>query len=107
MRRAERGNRGDRELIGALVHLMPGVALDPMPAHVVLPERRIEPFPEVDVLHRLLVGGLPAVALPAVDPFRNAIMDVFAVSVQLDRAGFLRASRAAIAPISSMRLLVV
>ena len=39
MRRAERGNRGDRELIGALVHLMPGVALDPMPAHVVLAER--------------------------------------------------------------------
>ena len=33
-------------------------------------ERRIEPLPQVDVLHRLLVGGAPAVPLPAVDPGR-------------------------------------
>ena len=29
---------------------------------------RVERLPEVDVLHRLLVGGLPAVPLPAMDP---------------------------------------
>ena len=32
--------------------------------------RVIEPLPEVVVLDRLLVGGLPAVLLPAVDPAR-------------------------------------
>ena len=36
-------------------------------------ERGVEPLPEVDVLHRLLVGGLPAVALPAVNPLRDAV----------------------------------
>src|SRR4051812_20279630 len=39
LRRADRDNRGDGELVGALVHLMSGVTLDPMPAHVVLAER--------------------------------------------------------------------
>ena len=39
MRRADRGNRGHGELIGALVHLMPGMTLDPMPAHLVLAEQ--------------------------------------------------------------------
>jgi hypothetical protein len=47
---------------------MAGMALDPVPAHLMGLQRGIEALPQVDVLHRLLVGGLPAVLLPAVDP---------------------------------------
>ena len=34
-------------------------------------ERGVEPPPQIVVLDRLLVGGLPAVLLPAVNPFRR------------------------------------
>jgi hypothetical protein len=77
-------------LVGAFIHRMPGVTLDPVPADVVLAERCIEPFPEIHVLHRLLVGGPPAVAFPAVDPLRDAVMHIFAVGVQFDRAWLLQ-----------------
>src|SRR6185437_14218065 len=76
------GSRRDqavaRELIGALVHGMTGVALHPVPAHLVMAERGIEPLPQIDILHRLLVGGAPAVLLPAVDPASNAAAHIFA-----------------------------
>jgi hypothetical protein len=71
---------------------MAGVAFDPVPLDVMPLDGSVEPLPQIDVLDRLLVGGLPAVALPAVNPFRYAVVDVLAV---------------AIAPINSMRLLVV
>jgi len=44
LRGADRGDGCDGELIGALVHLMSGVPLDPMPAHVVLAEREALPL---------------------------------------------------------------
>ena len=69
----ERRHALARQFIGALVVIMAGMALDPVPADLVAMERRIEPLPEFDVLHRLLVGGLPAIALPAVDPFGDAV----------------------------------
>ena len=47
--------------------------------------RRVEPLPELDILHRLLVGGAPAVALPAVDPLRDAVAQILAVGVKVDR----------------------
>ena len=57
--------RGDnaftRQLIGPLVHGMTGMAFDPVPVHLVMAERLIEPLPQVDVLDRLLVRGTPAV----------------------------------------------
>src|SRR6185312_576443 len=57
-----------RQLIGALVFGVAGVALDPVPAHLMRFQRGIEPLPQFDILDRLLVGGAPAVFLPAVDP---------------------------------------
>jgi len=65
------------ELVGALVLGVTGVALDPVPMHLVRLQRGIEALPELGVLYRLLVGG------------------------------FFKASSAEIAAISSMRLLVV
>ena len=70
-------------------------------------ERGIEPLPEIDILDRLLVGGAPAVALPVaiqrVMPLRRYWLSV----CRSTRHGRFNASRAAIAAISSMRLLVV
>src|SRR5438874_2030997 len=57
-----------RELVGALVHQVAGMASNPVPAHVVALERGVEPLPQVDILDRLLVGCAPAVALPIADP---------------------------------------
>src|SRR5690349_5903459 len=34
----------------------------------------VQPLPQIDVLHRLPVGGAPALALPAIDPLRNALL---------------------------------
>src|ERR1700752_4987402 len=50
-----------RQLIGALVFGMAGVALDPVPAHFVRLQRGIEALPQFGILDRLLVGGAPAV----------------------------------------------
>ena len=54
-------------------------------------ERRVEALPQLGVLHRLFVGGLPAVLLPAVNPFADAVLHVDGVDVHLDRAGPLQA----------------
>lgn len=70
-------------------------------------QRGVEALPQLDILDRLLVGGAPAVALPAVDPAGDALADILAVGGEVDTQGFFRASSAEIAAINSMRLLVV
>src|SRR5262249_4365853 len=62
------------------------MAGQPMPVHLVLLERRVEPLPQIDIADRLPVGGAPAVAFPAVDPFGDAAAQVLAVRIELDRA---------------------
>src|ERR1700682_2474499 len=79
-----------RQLVGALIRVMAGVALDPVPAHLVLMQRRVQPLPQVDVLDRLLVRRTPAVLLPAMDPAGDALTDVLAVGVEVDGAGFFQ-----------------
>src|SRR6202171_2428360 len=76
-----------RQLIGALVGVVAGVALDPMPAHLMLVQRCVEALPQVDVLDRLFVRGAPAVLLPAIDPAGDALTHILAVGVEIDRAG--------------------
>ena len=79
-----------RQLVGALVLVVAGVALDPVPAHLMLVQRGVQPLPEVDILDRLLVGGPPAVPLPAMDPAGDALMDILAVGVEIDGARLLQ-----------------
>src|SRR5882724_5564767 len=74
------------ELVGALVLVMAGVALDPVPAHLVRLQRRIEPLPQLGVLDRLLVRGAPAVFLPAMDPAGDALAHILAVGIEIDLA---------------------
>jgi hypothetical protein len=62
------------------------MTLHPVPADLVLAERGIEALPEIDILHRLLVGGAPAVLLPFRDVFGDAVAQVLAVGMQIDTA---------------------
>ena len=75
-----------RARVGALVEIMAGMAAHPVPAHLMLVDRGIETLPQIVVLHRLAVGGFPAVALPLVDPAHDAVAQVLAVGVNVDHA---------------------
>jgi len=56
---------------------------------------RFEFAPQVGILHRLAVGGLPAVALPAVDPGLDPVLHVLRIGVEIDLArGLQRFQRA-------------
>ena len=80
----------------------------PSATDVVPRDERLELAPQVGVLHRLLVRGLPAVALPAVDPGLDAVLHVLRVGVEVDVAtARFSDSSARITAVSSMRLLVV
>jgi len=59
-----------------------GVAAYPLPGDDVPGRRGVEPLPEIDVLHRLLVGGQPASLLPAVDPLGDAVAQILAIAVE-------------------------
>src|SRR6267142_6917460 len=84
------GNALARQLIGAFVGVVAGVALDPMPAHLVLMPQPIQPLPQIDVLDRLFVRGAPAVLFPAMDPAGDALTHILAVGVEIDRARLLQ-----------------
>src|SRR5260221_3867701 len=69
------------ERVSTLVLRMTRVSLDPVPLHAVRAVQFVELLPQIDILHRLLVRGAPALALPAADPFRNALLHVLRVGV--------------------------
>ena len=79
----------------------------PMEAHLVPFPQGVEALPQLGVLDRLLVGGLPAVLLPAVDPGRDPVAQILAVGMESTTLGRFSASSAEMAASSSMRLLVV
>src|SRR3982074_720949 len=64
-----------RQLIGTLVLDVAVVAPDPVPAHLVRFQSRVQPLPRFDFFPRFLVGGAPAVLLPAVDPAGDTLAD--------------------------------
>src|SRR5690606_37096577 len=80
------GNAPVRQPVGALVPRVPGVAPDPVPLDLVLARELVEAAPEVDVLHGLAIRGGPALALPGVDPFRDALLHVLRVGVETHAA---------------------
>ena len=65
---------------------MAGVTAQPVPMHFVALQRRVELLPQVDVAHRLPVGGAPAIAFPDMDPFGDAAAQVLAVGMEIDDA---------------------
>src|SRR2546428_2927980 len=75
-----------RQLVGPLVLGVTGMALHPVPLHIVQGCQLVEPLPQVDILHRLLVGGAPAAALPVMHPFRDSLGHVQGIGIDLDSA---------------------
>ena len=66
------------------------MALDPEPGDIMLLLCRIQALPQLSILNRLFVGGFPAVALPAIDPFADPVFDIDAVGREFDIAPLLQ-----------------
>src|SRR5262245_18089794 len=88
--RADRRDTLARQLVSALIERVTSMAAHPMPAHLVRRHGGIELLPEIDVLDRLLVGGAPAVALPAMNPLHDAVAQILAIGMEIDQAGPLQ-----------------
>ena len=76
------------EFVAAVVVRVIRVALDPVEAHLVTVEQVEQTAPQLGILRRLLVALDPAARAPALRPaLRDAVDDIFAVRIQIDRAG--------------------
>ena len=63
---------------------MPRVTLDPFPDHRMPSACGIQPLPQIDVLHRRPACRTPALALPAVHPFGDAVFYIGAIGDNRD-----------------------
>ena len=89
----ERLHRRDGEFIDPDIRRIVRVALDPVPGDLwVRPP--LELAPQVLVLHRLVVGGAPAAALPVGHPLRDALPHILRIGVEIDGAGALECVQA-------------
>src|SRR6267378_8471148 len=89
LRRPQLRDRLAGKLVGALVEIVAGMAAHPVPPYRVVGERGIEPLPQIDILHRLAISGLPPVAFPTLDPGHDAVAQILAVGVKVHGAGSL------------------
>src|SRR3989441_1783036 len=71
-----------RQLVRPLVLGVAGMAPHPVPFHIVQGCQLVEPLPQVDILHRLLVGGAPAAALPVMHPFRDPLRHIQGIGIE-------------------------
>src|ERR1051326_9585437 len=71
-----------RQLIGALVLGMTLMAFPPVPVDPLRGCPRLQALPEIDILHRLLVGRFPAALLPLGKPAGDAILEIDAVRIE-------------------------
>src|SRR5438445_6029878 len=72
-----------RQLVRPLVLGVAGMAPHPVPLHIVQGCQLVQPLPLVAILHRLLVGGAPAPALPVIHPFRDPPPHVQGIGMDL------------------------
>jgi hypothetical protein len=86
---------GASERIDAVVLGMAAVPLDPVPFDPVRGRRGEQFLPQLGVLDRLPVGGVPAVLPPLVDPAGDSVANVIAVGMELDPARALQRLQAA------------
>ena len=101
------GRRGGK-LVAALVELMAGVTLNPDELNLVLAFGGEQALPQIAVLDRLLVGGLPAAFFqPSIQCLLKALTTYCESEWTSTSQGRLSASSATITAMSSMRLLVV
>src|SRR5215472_4213215 len=69
---------------------MAGMAADPEELDLMAFHGRLQALPEIDILDRLLVRGLPAIALPAVQPAGDPLLQIAAVGVKPHDGGTLQ-----------------
>jgi hypothetical protein len=79
-------NAALRKIVSTLVFCVALVAAYPMPAYLMPPARFVEPLPQICILDRLFLRGLPAVGLPAADPFSDAVSQILRVCMDLNAA---------------------
>src|SRR5687768_2777685 len=77
------------ESVGSLVFRVSGVPFHPEPLDFMLLGKFVQLPPEILVLDRLLVGGAPAAALPAVNPLGDALLHVLRIGEKPYPAGAL------------------
>src|SRR3954453_6376774 len=78
------GARGLLRRLSKLFKLRHLSALDLGPGHPAAGQGSVQPLPELAVLHRLALLGLPAAAAPALDPAAGAIAQVVRAGVDGD-----------------------
>src|SRR5262245_45749107 len=61
-----------------------------MPLDVVRVLGRIEPFPQLGILHRRARPSSPALAFPAVNPRADTLLHVLGIGVEVDTRGTLQ-----------------
>src|SRR3546814_10663374 len=66
------------------------MAAHPLPVNTMGGYGGLEALPQVDILDRLAVGGLPAARIPAAQPFGGAVDHIAAIGIQRDGAGPLQ-----------------
>src|SRR5690606_15793283 len=90
---ADFGDAEPGQFVGALVLGVAGVALHTFPLDLMDAGGLLQRLPQLGVLHRLLGGGFPAVALPVEHPLGDAVAHVNAVGRQDDMAGALEGAQ--------------
>src|ERR1700692_3771948 len=85
--------RSLRQLIAAIIVGVRGVALGPLPFHLVLRYLLVQLMPEILIRYRLLATGAPAVHFPLMNPLGDSMLDVVGIGHNLYFAGFLQCSQ--------------
>src|ERR1700692_4032849 len=67
--------RSLRQLIAAIIVGVRGVALGPLPFHLVLRYLLVQLMPEILIRYRLLATGAPAVDFPLMNPLGDSVLD--------------------------------
>src|SRR5258708_20011514 len=65
-----------RQLVRPFVLRVAGMASHPVPFHVVHGCQLVEPLPQVDILHRFLVGAAPPPPLPVAHPLPHPLPQI-------------------------------
>src|SRR5580704_4160708 len=86
--------RSLRQLIAAIIVGVRGMALGPLPFHLVLRHLLVKLMPEILIRNRLLTAGAPAVHFPLMNPLGDSMLDVVGIGHNLYFAGFLQCSQA-------------
>src|ERR1700693_3242263 len=79
-----------RQLIAAIIVGGGGVALGPLPFHLVLRYLLVQLMPEILIRYRLLAAGAPAVHFPLMNPLGDSMLDVVGIGHDLYFARFLQ-----------------